>query len=322
MSIDNYIRRQTYLFDILRTILFWLVAIALLLILCPKIKTGAGNHGSGSQGVMSTQDGDGAGAMEGADVPSNTLQDAADANPESPQESNPAPSQSTDNTQGKTPPPPMTLPNENVRHFGTPSANAPVVRKGGSNKGFFGVDVGENEGNLLFLLDVSGSMGGLSSENITRLDLLKKELTRLLRETSAHHKNQPKPTTGFRNLNSKGTFQIIQFSDTPVRCPPSGQIFNFDDDTDINTAISHIKKLELMGGTHFLSAWQMVEKLHKSMRIDTVFFLSDGEDNSLTPDWINTHLPHIRIHTFSMGTSSQLLQTIATQHNGTYTIVQ
>lgn len=325
MNIEDYQKKQTHVFDILRMLLYWIFALTILIILTPQRNSLGGNGGSAKVGVH----GDGAGIGENAEGDGNgddgelTTRGTDDGSAQAEETNGDAAQNTTQNndTSGTTADDADEIPQNNAREFAKKTTSGTVVRKGGSNKGFFGVEIGETEGNVIFLLDVSGSMGASTSENITRLELLKKELTRVLKDTHKKYSENNNNQRGFRNLNGN-TFQLIEFSDAPISIPPSGRLFRFDSAQDINKAVSLVNNLQISGGTNFLAAWKAIEDKHKKIKINTVYFLSDGEDSTLTTDWLKKNLPYIKIHTFSMGQDSPLLKSIANQHNGIYTIIK
>lgn len=170
---------------------------------------------------------------------------------------------------------------------------------GSSSAGFFGIKA---TGSTIYLLDISGSMGALSMEGISRLNLVKREMEKAL----------------IGKYTSRDHFRIVTFSSgydiKPLR--------EFSSRDDITESINYINGLGPCGGTDMGAAWRGIFPVIKQDKIQTVYFLSDGEPGDISAhellNLLKQNVPELVIHTISMGTDSPLLKNIAKQHNGKY----
>lgn len=184
----------------------------------------------------------------------------------------------------------------------------------GTGKGFFGVEVGGDD-RAIFLLDVSASMASSTQDGSSnRLALVKSEMTNSLK-------------TGHRdaeNGGKRGTFRIVTFSNDCRFFPEKKVKCYFRRRKDITSAISFVNSLNSGGGTNMMHAWGMLIPIIREQQIRTVYFLSDGEPTDCPPPYdalinlLNKQMPTLKIHTFSLGRSSDLLKKIAKNHNGIY----
>ena len=174
-------------------------------------------------------------------------------------------------------------------------------------EGFFGS--GSISGNVMFIVDVSGSMVFKSPEGFKRLELLKRELKKVL-EQKLHALEVGK--------KEEGAFSIITFSQNINYFPKNRRkILSFNSKQDIKNALEFIEQLHALGGTNMGLAWKRGSRLIIKHKITCVFFLTDGEDPGFQANQI--HLSNVRINTFSLGKPSPVLEEIAKKHKGKYT---
>ena len=179
-------------------------------------------------------------------------------------------------------------------------------------KGFFGVKVGGSS-RVLFLLDVSGSMGAGTSEGMRRIDLLKKEMARTLQD-------------GYKEAvagkSSNGVFRIVTFESSCGFYPNSTRSCYYRNRSDVEGGLRFISNMNAGGGTAMLLAWKTILPIIAANKITTVCFLSDGAPNDCSPpqllDLLKKSAPELVIHGIAMGLKSDLLQAISKQHGGTY----
>ena len=182
----------------------------------------------------------------------------------------------------------------------------------GGGGGFFGVRV-KGADRIIFLLDISGSMcirdpGCRKS----RLQLMRDEMVKCLKE-------------GYRDAfqeNGDGVFLIVCFGTDCIFYPAAQKVVPFSSQKQVQDAIGFVRNFPLGGGTNMLQAWQKIIPLIDRNKIKTVCFLSDGEPTDCTEEGLLNFLkqakPGLKIHTFSMGKDSSLLEKVAKQHKGTY----
>ena len=182
---------------------------------------------------------------------------------------------------------------------------------GGTGKGFFGIRVSGND-RIIFLLDTSGSMAsGTADGSARRIDLVKNEMKNAL-------------TAGRKDANDndgRGVFRIVIFNSSYSFFPEQGRL-TFASMQDVSSAVRFVKQLSAGGGTSMMMAWNAIISVIDRDKINLVFFLSDGESSDCTDDQLLKRLrqtvPDLRIHTISMGRSSDLLKKVAKQHKGVY----
>ena len=181
----------------------------------------------------------------------------------------------------------------------------------GAATGFFGMKA---SGSVIFLLDVSGSMGSSTGDgNMSRLDLVKKEMAQTLKSRLADAKKN----------RSGDSFRIVCFSNGCSSYPETGErSFKFDSSSNVIQALNHVKGLSPCGGTSMKHAWNTIIPMIKRDKIRSVYFLSDGDPTDCQAQellgLLKKSIPGIRINTISMGGSSELLKDIAKQHDGQY----
>ena len=170
--------------------------------------------------------------------------------------------------------------------------------------------------NILFIVDISGSMSTLASEGQTRLAILQFQLKRTSRE---QHRQR-----------SKGKYGIIAFSSPCYYFPDNsknGQLsFNKVKDIDQTEVwIDSFEKLDRSSTNLFSAIQDGLDRIAKQgLEFDTIFILTDGEPTDVHDPkqylkLLQDGLPKgISINTISIGTTSQLLKEIAQNYNGVY----
>ena len=176
----------------------------------------------------------------------------------------------------------------------------------GKMEGFFGS--GSVSGNVMFIVDVSGSMMVHSPEGVILLELLKRELKKVL-EQKLHELKEGK--------KAKETFSIITYSNQIDFFPNDKGALSFNSAKDIKDALKFVEQLDADGGTDMALAWQTARPLIKKHKVKCVYFLTDGEDMRFHADDIKD--VNVRINTFSLGNHSPTLEEIAKNHKGKYT---
>ena len=181
----------------------------------------------------------------------------------------------------------------------------------GTTAGFFGMEI---SGPVIFLLDVSGSMASHNADgNKSRLQLVKEEMKKTLNSKFAESKKK----------RNKDHFRIVTFSSGNSFFPEiSLPGHYFKSASAIASAITFVQSLTPGGGTDMKTAWLAIIPIIRREEIRSVYFLSDGEPGDCTPPELlhilKSSVPKLKIHTISMGASSQLLKDIASQHKGQY----
>lgn len=208
------------------------------------------------------------------------------------------------------------LPGAALRPPGTTAAAGQNDDESGSGSGggggFFGVRVKGGD-RIIFLLDVSGSMSVTDPGcRKSRHQLMRDEMVKCLKE-------------GYRDAfqeNGDGVFLIVCFSTDCVIYPSPKKVVPFSSPKQVQDAIGFVRSFRLGGGTSMMHAWQKIIPIIDGNEIRTVCFLSDGEPTDCSEADLLNFLKHakpgLKIHTFSMGKDSGLLENVAKQHGGTY----
>ena len=308
-------------------ILFWAVIIALGFLLIPKVGSssagagngtgqhgsgsGSGNHGSGAgkgQGNLGSDNGAGSSgthsktAVEAKKSTSPIAKNSSRQGKNKPKDANASGS-------GKLPVASKDKSNDSIATIFLAGKDSDNTSGSGTSTGFFGVNA---SGSVIFLLDVSGSMASSTSDSgMSRLELVKKEVEKTL--SDRHTKTKTKITSD--------RFRIVCFSSGSRFFPDQNTPgFRFSSMKEVTEAINFVKDLSPGGGTEIMSAWQAIIPIIKEEGIQSVFFLSDGEDNSAAslPAFLKKEVPKLTVHSISMGHFSELLKNIAQQHHGQY----
>lgn len=170
--------------------------------------------------------------------------------------------------------------------------------------------------NILFIVDISGSMDIPASEGQTRLSILQFQLKRTINEQHRVH--------------SKGKYSIIAFSQELYYFPEkekSGQAkFNHSGDLKkMEKWVDSFKNLNRNATYLFTAIQNALDRIRQQgLEIDTIFILTDGEPNDESNPkqymkLLKENLPRgIVINTISIGRSSDLLKEIAQNYNGAY----
>lgn len=173
---------------------------------------------------------------------------------------------------------------------------------------FFGIRIESHR--VIFIIDVSGSMLELTRARYVnqagapRIDVAKAELTRAI-----------------KSLEPGSLFNIIQFS-SGVEPWQDGVAESDGEGRD--AAFEWIERMGANGATNLYGS---LEEAFKDPDVDTIFVLSDGEPTSgdvIDPGSIRERVRlwnenrGITIHCISVGGSLQVLEWIASDHDGTY----
>lgn len=174
--------------------------------------------------------------------------------------------------------------------------------------------IGKNS-NILFIVDISGSMSITASENQTRLSILQFQLKRTINEQ--HRKR------------SRGKYSIIAFSSQCYYFPDDnkGQ-YKFSFPHGIKLAEKWIDSFDTLerGATNLFTAiMEGLDRMKKQgWEVNTIFILTDGEPTDVHDpkqylQLLKEELPAgIAINTISIGRTSDLLKKISQAHKGIY----
>lgn len=186
---------------------------------------------------------------------------------------------------------------------------------GGGKPSFYGIPVNKNE-KIIFIIDISGSMGATTPEQIPRLEAMKKELISML---------TLRPKKKEEDVD-RGSFLIVEYESNVNFFPPERTLYPFNSILHVETAVKHIQKLNASGGTSMGAAWNAVFKLVEHNEINSIFFLTDGEptDSSeanilkIVTEWNKRQ--KIKINCIAIGRESNLLRSIAEKNRGIYRV--
>ncbi len=169
--------------------------------------------------------------------------------------------------------------------------------------------------NILFIVDISGSMNVMASENQTRISILQFQLKRTINEQ-------------YRK-RSKGKYSIIAFSNKCYYFPDDhkGQ-YKFNFSSGIKLAEKWIDSFDSLerGATNLFTAIsEGLDRIKKQgWEINTIFILTDGEPTDVHDpkqylQLLKEQLPAgISVNTISIGRTSELLKEIAKNYKGIY----
>ncbi len=302
--------------------------------------TGAGTHGTDSGSDNGTADSSVPSDEDEGDISTGMNQAEPD---EEKEEAEPEPQeQETANTEaapdsaaataaitGSTadaPPPPPPAPNVFLIRPSAPPPPAPpkaAPRPRGTGKaiagkpgktGFYGVEITEK--NIIFILDISGSMNSSSAEGGTRLEVMRKEVVKAL-STLQKEKTKSALKSGRKSV------RLLTFSDQCTVFSDSGKKAFLVNKHSIRKIEDFLNQTSACGGTAMMSSFLETAAITKKHRdVDAVYLLSDGDPQE-TPqqllDFMKAEMPeHVRIHTFSIGQTSEFLKNLAEQHGGRY----
>ena len=175
-------------------------------------------------------------------------------------------------------------------------------------------DVKRHE-NVLFVVDISPSMGNPAKEGVPKLEILKIHLKAVLQIQ--------------QNNRSRGKYMILAFSSGVICFPDENKQFSFNSASDLEKAsawIDQINKLPRMA-TPLYAAMNKVGDVMKKpgIKVDAVYLLTDGEPNDVRETKFYIELMRkkypkkVVVHTIAIGHHSELLKTIAKHGNGKYT---
>ena len=181
--------------------------------------------------------------------------------------------------------------------------------------GFYGITVNKSS-NVIFIIDKSGSMADKINKGSQqkRINVLRGELSRSIKIRS-------------KDKNPSGGFMIVAF-DRKVKLFPRKKLCRYTDAESMKKAERFIRKLHSGGLTDPRSGWRIALKLCQTNKINTVFFMSDGNTGLLFKNqWLEKKLQekklqHLVVHCISVGNDNPLMQSIARQYNGKYVCIQ
>ena len=186
---------------------------------------------------------------------------------------------------------------------------------GGRKSSFYGIPVNKNE-KIIFIIDLSGSMGSRTPEGLSRLEAMKKELISML---------TLRPRDDAEKM-VRGSFFILEYESNVKYFPPEKSLYPFNSILHVETAVKHIQKLSANGGTAMGAAWNAVFKLTDVNEINTIFFLTDGEPTDCTEadvlQMVNAwnSKRKIKINCIAIGRESNLLHQLAKDNGGIYRV--
>lgn len=293
----------------------FIIAAAIIIAVLHALLLPSPKHGyTDGDGSFGSKDGTGAGSNDTGTAGTSTTQSPEPDGGNAPDADN-SPSTGDDGTQGITEhvipaePEKPTLAKDNLK----PAPTSKGSKAGtGSGKGFYGRSIDGNQ-NILFIVDHSGSMGTTSPEGKSRLEVLKINLLRSIRE--AANKENPK---SIASKAPKGTFAIFVF-DCSYQAFPENSTLPFASTSSISKAQQFINDIDIGGGTNFRGVWAAAIPFIKKHHINTVYFLTDGEGEDIL-DMLKALPKRTTVHTFAIGTKSDLLKNIAKAHHGTYSV--
>ncbi len=191
----------------------------------------------------------------------------------------------------------------------------PSGRAGGDG-GYYGIPI--ETGRAIFVVDVSGSMSGVSTGEVTKIQSAKAELVRVV-----------------KNFTPKGHFNVIVFNDIVKKWQDRMMPANKGNKKD---GIAWVNKLEAASSTNIFDALDTAFRLagmgatdkNYALGADTIFLLSDGSPT--TPDgqpddWEKiikavrewNRLKRIKVHTIGIGGhNAAFMSTLAMENGGTY----
>ncbi len=191
---------------------------------------------------------------------------------------------------------------------------APGAAEG--RRGFYGVEV-SGTGRVLFLVDISGSMGGPSQEerSKTKMDILQFELRKAICGG---------PALTEQSYRRSGSFFIIGFDHQQIQFPDAN-LCRYRDRKAMAAAMEFIdQKIAPRGGTLMRPAWAKAAVLIREQNIRTVYFLTDGEDNNgLGADellaFLGKEIPRmVVVHCIAIGHDQEFMRKVADERKGKY----
>lgn len=186
---------------------------------------------------------------------------------------------------------------------------------GGGKSYFYGIPVNKNE-KILFVIDLSSSMGARTPEGISRMEAMKKELISML--TLRPGKSGEEPV--------RGSFFLVEYASNVKFFPPEKRLYPFNSILHVETVIKHVRKLTACGGTSMGAAWNAIFELADPNEINSIFFLTDGEPTDCSEQdllqKVNTWNARrrITINCIAIGRESELLRRLAEKNGGIYRV--
>ena len=169
---------------------------------------------------------------------------------------------------------------------------------------------------IIFIIDLTGSMGTQTPEGLSRIEAMKKELISML--TLRPQKSGEE--------TARGSFFLVEYESSVKYFPPEKSLYPFNSILHVETALRHIEKLTANGGTSMGAAWNAVFGLTDENEINTIFFLTDGEPTDCTEAdvlrmvnaWNSKR--KIQINCIAIGRESNLLRRLAKENRGVYRV--
>lgn len=168
--------------------------------------------------------------------------------------------------------------------------------------------------NILFIVDISGSMSTPTAEGQTRLEILQFQLKRTIYDQN--------------RIRSRGKYNIIAFSDKLYYFPEKGGQAKFSYSHDLSSMENWVNSFNNFSrsATYLFTAIQtaLSRIRQQGLEIDTILILTDGEPNDeddpkMYMKLLKENLPQgIVINTISIGRTSDLLKEIAKNNKGVY----
>ena len=188
----------------------------------------------------------------------------------------------------------------------TANAVDTMEKKTAADKKFYGIAI-EKDSKSLFIIDCSASMGEYADSNkrTTKLDILKTELLNML--------------SAAQNDKNYGEFAIITFGANTKCYPPMG-LYNY--------RAANIPQLSARGFTPMQKAWTLAAEVIQREKIDTVYFLTDGNPSDSfrvkTLDKLFTKhgISNLKIHCICLGKDRVLMRKIAGKYKGAYKCIR
>lgn len=170
---------------------------------------------------------------------------------------------------------------------------------------FYGIPIKENS-KVLFVVDCSASMKEKASKsrNKNKLDVLRDELQAIVKQMNSD--------------NQASGFAIVTFGSFSQRFPA----------VNLYSKNAILPALEARGETRMCKAWTLAVDVIQKEKIDTVYFLTDGNPSDrFRLRWLNDLLKqnkinNLTIHCICLGRNRQLMREIAAAYNGQYKYIR
>ena len=159
---------------------------------------------------------------------------------------------------------------------------------------------------VLFVVDCSASMKEKASKsrNKNKLDVLRDELQAIVKQMNSD--------------NQASGFAIVTFGSFSQRFPA----------VNLYSKNAILPALAARGETRMCKAWTLAVDVIKKEKIDTVYFLTDGNPSDrFRLRWLNNLLKRneidkLTIHCICLGKNRQMMREIAAAYNGQYKCIR